>query len=171
MALSAAGCGGGDETADGSTVTTAAGAEGGLATGPTAPADGGEVVVGTPVGLNTLTVGICYDDPAADAAPETEVGSVNVLPCDQEHDSEVFHVGVLDAGDFPGDENVQADVVAACVERFAGFVGLAYEDSQLEISYFYPGQSAWDADDRSYICSVFDLAGEKLQGSMANTGI
>jgi hypothetical protein len=59
-----------------------------------------------------------------------------------------------------------------CLDRFAGFVGVDYESSTLDITALYPSSQSWSIqDDREVICAVFEMNGEKLTGSAKDSSI
>jgi hypothetical protein len=50
-----------------------------------------------------------------------------------------------------------------CAERFSGYLGTTYEDSELEVAVIAPGAVPWDEHDRAIVCFVY---GDKpLKGS------
>ena len=56
---------------------------------------------------------------------------------------------------------------ATCLSEFESYVGIAYEDSRLDLSYILPVRDGWERDDdREFICFLYDLNLEKLSGSM-----
>ncbi len=123
------------------------------------------------IDVDQLDVGDCFNEPPEIAGlADGNVRTVEQIDCPQEHDSEVYYIGVLGEGVYPGDQAVEDLVVAACIDQFAAFVGASYETSNLEISYLYPGETSWEEQDRGFVCSVFDLNGNPLQGSMNNSG-
>ena len=84
----------------------------------------------------------------------TEVESLPTVSCDDEHEGEVY--AVLDL-ELEGDYDPQAIVDAAeeaCLERFDDFIGLAYEDSELDIFYLYPLEDGWASGERGTLCAV-----------------
>jgi hypothetical protein len=108
-----------------------------------------------------LAVGDCFDDP--DAETFTEVKTVD---CTEEHDNEVFHVFDLEDGDYPGDDEVGTLGHEGCKASFEDFIGVPWEESELEILPITPTQDSWDDDDdREVACTVFDPGGP-VEGSL-----
>jgi hypothetical protein len=137
-----AGCGGADRDATGT--VTAAGQEDAFA----------------------LAVGDCVADPALNGDDTTEVSDVGVVPCSDPHDTEVFAVFDLADGEYPGDETVTTDADQGCYKEFATFVGVTYEESELDYYFLTPTQESWNAiDDREVACLV-GLPGEQVTGSL-----
>jgi hypothetical protein len=113
-----------------------------------------------------LTTGDCILDPG-----EEDIYELTVIPCAQEHDWEAFAVTELPDGDFPGDQAVGQTADTFCLEEFERFVGLTYEDSELDFFSMYPsGQSwLWKAD-REVLCLVGEWEKASAGGSLRNAG-
>ena len=106
-----------------------------------------------------ISVGDCLDDAAAGstAAPAT------IVPCTSPHDSEAYADITLTGDAYPGLDAVRARAQAGCQgEAFADFVGIASDDSTLQVSYYYPTEQTWAGGDRTVTCTVFavDQAGK-----------
>lgn len=99
-----------------------------------------------------MEVGDCLNEPEG-----TEVSDIELVPCDQEHDYEVYDELELPEGDFPSDVDTQADEF--CTEAFTEFVGLTWEESALDISWFTPTEGSWSDGDHLIQCIVLDPAG------------
>ena len=99
-----------------------------------------------------LQVGDCLND----AGLSGIVTSVPVVPCDEPHDSEAYAEFDLDEGPFPGKEQIVARGDAGCVEAFAAFVGIPFNDSELAYSYYQPTESSWPQGDRRILCEIYD---------------
>ena len=121
----------------------------------------GEVVEGGDVGALVLKVGDCLAEPAVG-----EVEKVPVVPCSETHDSELFHSFMLTGDEYPGVDAIVEEVGTECIPEFATFMGIAYEESEWDISTIYPTQETWDGiDDREVLCGVFPLSEEDTTGS------
>lgn len=129
--------------------------------GATSGTDGTDAPVGTDTDVFTVKVGDCLND----SAVEGEVTSVKAVDCTEPHDSEAFKSIDMDDGDFPGDTAVEDAAVSGCTEAFAGFVGLDYETSLLDFSYYTPTEAGWGGGDREILCLVIDPDG-KTTGSL-----
>ena len=109
-----------------------------------------------------IKLGDCLDDSGA-----SEVSEVPVVPCDQPHDLEVFHVFEMPAGEWPGDAAVQAATEAGCLPAFETFVGMPFQDSVLDLLPYTPLEEGWTGlDDREIICMVAD-PGVQTTGTLA----
>jgi hypothetical protein len=119
--------------------------------------DSGEIVSSDDdADVFALRVGDCM----ASTDEATEVQTVPTRPCAEAHDSEIFASTTLPDGDFPGDDAVAATADDYCYGQFQSFVGMAYEDSVLDLRYFMPSKESWDGmTDREVLCIVIDPAG------------
>ena len=100
-----------------------------------------------------LEVGDCFNSLEMD-----EVTEVDGLSCDKSHVYEVYYAFDIVADEFPGEEAVAEEAADGCLATFEGFVGLAYEDSFLDISYLYPTTESWNrGGDREVLCLVLNL--------------
>lgn len=116
--------------------------------------EAGAVTAADDVSVDRLRVGDCLITPA-----DGVVEDLAAVPCDQEHDGEVFHAFDLPDGDFPGAESVQAAGEAGCLARFEGFVGTAFDDSELGLLPLTPVADGWAAGDQGVVCLVQDEQG------------
>ena len=111
-----------------------------------------------------LAVGDCL---ASDPSGE-EVSEVPTIDCAQPHDSEVFHTATIDGDELPSAAEIEVVVQEECLAAFEGFVGMAYEESALEVTWLEPTPESWDQGDRELVCMVVDPAGQttgSLQGA------
>lgn len=131
--------------------------------GPTAVRDDtGAVATAGTVDAFSVALGDCVSEGGAAAATEevVEVSQVEVVPCSETHDSEVYAVFDLADGEFPGDEAVMGSADEGCYGAFADFVGLAYEDSALDFGTYFPTEESWNGfEDREVVCLLVDPAG------------
>lgn len=99
-----------------------------------------------------LRVGDCFDlkDPTAEL-----IEDVNAVPCTQEHEYEMFHIGSMSAGAYPTDEAFTSFVEASCLPTFETFVGISYEASELDVFWVVPSTESWNDGDRSVQCAVY----------------
>ena len=52
-----------------------------------------------------------------------------------------------------------------CPQRLGDFVGMPYERSELEVSWWIPSQAEWESGTRLIGCTLFDPSSERLAGS------
>ena len=89
----------------------------------------------------------------------------NVVPCDEPHDNEDFYEIKMDDGDFSEDA-ISAASEGCIGDAFTSFVGVAYQDSALEVTTLTPSQDSWEqANDRVIQCLIVDPAGQ-VEGSL-----
>lgn len=145
---------------------TGCGAIGDLLSGPAQPERDEttqEIVESADADVFALRVGDCLNMIAAD-----EVETVPVVPCGEPHSDEVFHEFQIPDGDYPGDDAVIAAAEESCLAAFEPFVGLPFEESTLDVSWYVPTQQSWEGmDDRTVSCMVSDPAGE-VTGTLKN---
>ena len=133
--------------------------------------DAGAIVERGALSVFSMRVGDCFDDPDSLVAGELlELGEVPGVPCDEPHDSEVFAVFELpddEDSPYPGGNAIYSIGLEQCLSHFQGYVGIAYEDSRLELDPFTPTAESWNEnDDRELVCFLYDLALAPLTGSM-----
>lgn len=123
--------------------------------------DGG----GSEVSVFRIRPGDCFNDPP----PERQLEQVDVVPCEQPHDNEVFATVEHPAPEsevFPGREAVVAYAEQACPGPFAEYVGATYDQSRFTLFPIVPSADTWAAGDRQVICALYDHQAGKLSGSV-----
>ena len=113
-----------------------------------------------------IGVGDCYDDP-----PTDEVARFDVVPCDQPHDNEVFHVFDAPGGRYPGREGLlDLSAVECRGGAFSDYVGASLDDSDLRVFQVLPTRQTWDRGDREVVCVLYAPGGRKITGSARSDG-
>lgn len=113
----------------------------------------------------SIKVGDCLNE-----VPNEAVEAVPVVPCGDPHDQEVFDEFSMPEGDWPGDDVIGDATVEYCDTAFREFVGVSWDDSELDWYPFTPTEQGWDAvDDRLVQCVIYDPAG-KTSGSLQAAG-
>ncbi len=123
---------------------------------------GTDTGTGTDTDVFTIVIGDCLND----GSVEGEVSTVKRIDCTEPHDSEAYASIMMTDGAFPGDQAVQDQAIADCTTEFSAFVGLDYEASIYNFSYYYPTAESWAQGDREILCLIIDEAG-KTTGSLA----
>ena len=135
----------------------------------------GRIVEEGSMDIFQLRVGDCTNDPVGivDADSEiTEFEEVMAVPCEEPHDNEFYARFDLSHTNYPGPDVLDDEAWNFCLDRFEGFVGISYENSILDVTYFYPTAESWEyQDDREIICAVYHIDLEKLTGSMQGSQI
>jgi Septum formation len=139
-----------------------AGAIGGFITNATRSSEGDITKSGDLVS-NDLRVGDCWDMKDRSA---TTVDNVVARPCHESHEYEVIFVGSVAGETYPTDDAFQAFVENACLPAFGTYIGKAYEDSALDVSWLYPDPETWKSGDRTVECSAYDPDNSTLTASV-----
>ena len=129
--------------------------------------EAGQVVDGGEVGAFRIRIGDCFQDPDSGS---DEFESVEAVPCTQAHDNEAYAAFNLSGNDYPGVSEVQQLADQGCFDRFAGFVGVEYEDSSFDFWSMYPTEGSWDQlDDREILCAVYNNDLTRATGTARNS--
>lgn len=121
------------------------------------------------VSVFRIRPGDCFNDPPA----ERQLEEVDVVPCEQPHDNEVFATVTHPApegADFPGRDAVVAYAEQACPQPFADYVGASYDQSRFTLFPIVPSADTWAQGDRQVICALYDHQAGKLTGSARGSG-
>lgn len=163
LAVSLAACGGapGGEATTGGEETSAA-EETAEETGAT---EEESTDTGAVEGVATAEVGDCVNT----ADMSGSVSEIPVVDCTEEHDSQVVGKFALEDGDFPGDDAISAEAEAGCLDLFAEFIGITYEESSLSMNYLGPSEETWAVGDREVIC--FAISSEPVTESWEDAAI
>lgn len=110
-----------------------------------------------------MRVGDCYDlkDATADV-----VEQVNAIPCTTEHKYEMFFIGAMSGDTYPTDDEIETFLIDNCSTAFQTFVGRAYSESILEMSWFTPTQAGWNTGDRIIQCAVYHPTIDRLTSTV-----
>ena len=130
--------------------------------------DSGAIVEAGTLDAFQIRLGDCFDDPNYGAEEFTSLPGV---PCTDPHDNEAFATFDVSYDSYPTEDVLAADAQEACVSRFASYVGRDYESSSLDVVTMYPTRESWAQNDREVVCAVYDMAGDKLVGSVRGQGI
>jgi hypothetical protein len=120
----------------------------------------------------SLEVGDCFDDWEGSLDNEIqEVSDVPIVECSEPHDNEVYSVSNMPEGPFPGDAAIQDWTITRCRETFDPYVGMAYEDSELDFGALFPTEETWNLGDTEVMCFLWQIDFEKLTASMRGSSI
>lgn len=123
--------------------------------------DDGRVIEPVDASVLELRDGDCFTD---DGGTE-----VTLMPCDKPHEYEVFASTKLPDGEYPGVDKAETEADAFCRPAFGEFVGVAYNDSELPLQYFYPEAVDWsEANNRTVLCLVTEPGNEHFTGTLKN---
>lgn len=136
--------------------------------GPDPRDDSGAIVEPANIDALSLRIGDCFDD-AAGVVGEGSFESIDVLPCSDPHDNEIYAAIDFPAdGDdiYPGPLLIDEFAVDACFEAFEPYVGLSYEFSRFDYGWMTPTLEGWtDAGDHEILYLLWDIDLLKLEGS------
>lgn len=124
--------------------------------------DTGELLEPTEVNVFDLQVGDCLDE----FAEGTDVSTVQAVPCSEPHSDEVYLSVQMDDGAFPGAEQAGSFAEQACAAGFAEFVGIPWEESELDFGFFNPTEASWSDGDREVLCTITDPQA-RITGTLA----
>ena len=114
--------------------------------------DSGEVTEESDVAATKVREGDCIE-----SAELGEVQSLKAIPCSEPHGAEAYHAFDLPADfDTEGQDAIGVAAQTGCTEAFEEFVGLAYDESALEISQLTPTPESFETGDRAVVCFVVD---------------
>ncbi len=111
-----------------------------------------------------LRVGDCIT-----SLPEGETVDVEVTPCSNPHVGEIFEVGNLAEGPWPGTDQVARLSETLCYDAFQQYVGGPVDDSQYAVSYLHPLEASW-SEDKGVVCIAHDPSEKDLVGSIRGRG-
>lgn len=151
------GCGGSAQVDDGATVVTAS------ATRPTSTPTVAPSASATPTPSKTKPLtksrsiywasskpGMCL------VLPDDDDYNVTRTDCRAKHHVEVMLRSRLRGGAWPGEDALDEQALKVCSAAFPRYVGLALDESLLDVDYITADRAGWEDGDRSVICLVFD---------------
>lgn len=109
-----------------------------------------------------IAVGDCLNDVSG-----TQVSTVPVVPCGEPHQYEAFAAMNLPDGDYPEVDEITKQADEFCYGEFESYVGISYDESALDFSYFYPQTDSWANGDREILCLAY--GDEDLSGSVKDS--
>jgi hypothetical protein len=164
------------ELVNATTTTTAA--PGASTTTTLPPVPGAPTTTAIPGSTTTpvtdLSQGQCIVDAAVADWPGIEVETTSVAPCEVEHHAEVFALVEVEGAEdapFPGAEALSAQGEEECQGLFADYVGIYFVDSRLDIIHLAPTETSWEQGDRQIVCTLFDIDGAPLTGSVQGQAV
>ena len=111
----------------------------------------------------SMKVGQCVQLPTGDNITDLETTDCSAL-----HDAEVFHLTQVTEDERPSDSELEDIGGDACLAAFEGYVGIPFEESELDYTILYPSPGSWEQGDREIICFIIsgDGTDTQLAGSM-----
>jgi len=128
--------------------------------------DGGDNTdAGTTDDVFSLVVGDCFNE---DTSADT-ISTVDIVECSVPHKWEAFESIQMTDATYPGDEATQQQADQACNDPFTAYVGLGYDESIYDYSFYFPTQETWDdpvLKDREILCLAKDDNDADITGSV-----
>jgi hypothetical protein len=124
----------------------------------------GTVTEAGDVSVFELRIGDCIT-----SVPAGETFTVGVTPCSNPHVGEIYEIGSLPEGPWPGDDEVARLSEGLCIEAFQPYVGAPTEDSPYAVSFLHPLESSW-SEDGGVVCIAHDPSEKNLVGSIRGQG-
>lgn len=125
--------------------------------------DTNEVIASGQESAFQMQVGDCFMDDNSMG----EISDVPVVPCADAHHNEVYYTADLEGKEWPGEDAISERANQMCYDQFAGFVGVAYEESEIDFFPIMPSEGSWvEMNDREIVCSVWDSTAETVTGSL-----
>lgn len=118
---------------------------------------------GTLVSIFDLELGACVLDRQRPDGADVDV--VEVVPCEEPHDSELFARLAVTEDSFPGAEYLIREGGTRCQSAFADFIGVDFAESVYDFTFYYPTPSSWVDGDRSIFCLAHE-PGAQRTGSL-----
>jgi hypothetical protein len=103
-------------------------------------------------------VGVCLDE-----------DPMQVTDCSTPHDLEVYYSAALPLTDWPGSGDVDDAGDDVCYQAFEDYVGISWDDSDLDYTFFAPSRTEWNAGRHEVVCVILPSE-EHLVGSVKGTG-
>jgi hypothetical protein len=113
------------------------------------------------VSVFDVAVGDCF---VAQKEVTVELSDLSKVPCEVDHQQELYATVAYQAAagastdavdSYPGDATLDTFAQGACAEAFTAYIGIAYPDSGLWMTYLLPSARSWQqGKDRKVLCFV-----------------
>ena len=134
----------------------------GCTSGPERDPETGELLEAGDIDVFELRVGDCVDG----FTDDEQLSTIRAMPCAEEHSDEIYAaVPIPDGDEYPGNEAITELANSGCYDEFEAFVGIPWEDSELDFGYLAPTEQSWSEGDREILCTVGD-PNRSLTGSL-----
>lgn len=159
-AMALVGC---STSVDGEAVASSSSSGGGTTTSSSSERETSTTTSSEPqeVDVFDLTVGDCIIEDLGGLGDDsvTVEGGQRTVPCSEPHTFEVYAEHRMSGSTFPGEEAAIDEASEECSLAFEPFVGMDYNDSELELFYLYPTKESWADGDRIVTCLIGDPSG------------
>ncbi|MEV8532900.1 septum formation family protein [Streptomyces sp. NPDC051211] len=137
--------------------------------------DTGGRVVGPAFGdVDDINAGDCFntEDDLKDYQEEDAQAplSVDIVPCDEPHQSEAVVIFDLPDGAYPGKQKINSVVGEKCDKGLTDYVGAGAKlPETMQLYSYHPSPATWTAGERGVACFVGDSSGSST-GSVRASG-
>jgi len=107
----------------------------------------GDITAAGSVGVLRLVPGDCF------LVGPDEIEAVDAVPCDEDHQAEVFAIFDLADTDWPGAAAVAQVAKTGCLDRFRNATGHVFDPVHMAITGYAPSERSWK-EDRKVLCVV-----------------
>lgn len=111
-----------------------------------------------------LDVGDCVN-----STEDTFLDDLIAIPCGGQHNGEVFVVTKEPTPlreRFPGTAYFEGLIEQTCTPAFTAYLGIDYQLSEYDYTYFYPSIETWNVGDREVVCIVEKEDASQFTGSV-----
>jgi Domain of unknown function (DUF4190)/Septum formation len=105
------------------------------------------------VGVFSLPVGTCFDNPAGTTLG---INTVTAIACTKAHNAQVFAEFETTGSSFPGSAALERRANSGCNARITGNVDQSKITSTMTLHFIFPQQLAWDSGQRRISCLIVD---------------
>jgi hypothetical protein len=118
----------------------------------------GDAALGRVADAGSKVVGACL------LAPDDQDSYAAATDCSEPHQAEVFAVGSLGDGAWPGYDEIDSQADDLCWNSFDAYVG--YDSSSYDYAWFAPDKAEWHDGERRIVCVVVSRDQDHLTGSV-----
>jgi hypothetical protein len=123
-----------------------------------------EAIAGLGVFVTDPRVGRCYKQ-----LKQEVIDRLQVVPCGQPHDAEVFAIASLRQQELPAQAELQRLGDQRCTAEFRSYVGVTSRESELNIRWSAPTGEEWASGDRTIVCAL-ENPSDRLLGRVSEVG-
>jgi hypothetical protein len=124
----------------------------------------GDTALGRVADAGSKAVGACLLE------PDDQDSYAAVTDCSEPHQAEVFAVGSLGDGAWPGYDELDSQAEGLCSGSFDAYVGGSYDSSSYDYAWFAPDEVEWRSGERRVVCVVVPGDQDELTGSVRGSG-
>jgi len=108
---------------------------------------------GTVDDVFSLVPGDCFNE---ETDAET-ISTVDIVDCEVPHRWEAYASIIMTEAEYPGEEATQQQANEVCEAPFPEYVGLSWDESIYDYSFYYPTTETWNdatLQDREILCLI-----------------